>query len=721
MDYSEWLREGETLETVSSNTLKKRKHDAQQKASRKIGSDVFDSKTEITENQARDILVERGVKHQHTLDTILSLAEIAQQHFRLPYNKYLFTHGLRAALQSKEVGVEQEAPVVEVELVVGELINRVELHALWNYGFFREEMSFEDWLALRHSCKTSAFTLGHDVLEKDFHDDDGPHGNWTRFFPQFDPDTLTPGYSQEQSKAWMAKQNRDGKKSFLLMATRNGYKSSFAIVWLITAILCLPDVRALLVSETKPLSKGFIRSVRSYFEVSDKREPTRFQQLFPEHTIPVGDGSTLSFGSPMSRLKLIQSTAESTSMDSTVAGARADIVLFDDPISNMTVGNPEMIQASIDKHDLILKLKEVGGLSVVIGTPWSVADLYATLIDRATTNPNMGTRLDPAWTVKAHVKPETDVRDLREEDVTLLFPSRLSWAFLQEELNRDKKSTKFFRSQNLIEFVESDEAKIKVVFNELMLRANVVNNNFPTGEVAVSVDRAFSMSSRADQTCLTAAVIYSGPGGVKSCMVLDQVADRLRPSELVEEIIKITRKFNPRWILVESGHSDESLRQQVQQAEMKFQMKIPLKFVGGSSDNRKDAKVLRIKEAELLLNAGRLKFKLGIFNGPLFEQMVQFDVSKVKSRPNDLIDSLSLILHEYRMTAGPATMKDVDPEAAQRAQDQKNRLDAHQAIFGTAESQSLTSFQKQQPQQAPAAKGKWAAFQQARSEALRRR
>jgi hypothetical protein len=496
------------------------------------------------------------------------------------------------------------------------------------------------------------------------------------------------------------------KKSFLLMATRNGYKSSFAIVWLLTAILCLPDVRALLVSETRPLSKGFIRSLRSYFEVSNKREPTRFQQLFPEHSIPVGDGSTLSFESPMARLRLIQSSAEATSMDSTVAGARADIIIFDDPISNVTVGNPEMIQASIDKHDLILKLKEVGGLSVVIGTPWAPADLYATLIDRLEGNPTMAARLDPAWTVKPHVKPDTDVRALKEDDVTLLFPSRLSWAFLQEELNRDKKSTKFFRSQNLLEWVESDEAKIKVVFNEFMLRANVINQNIPVGEVVLAIDRAFSLSARADLTALTAAVIYAGHGGVKSACVLDQIADRMRPSELVEEIVKQTRRFNPRWILVESGHSDESLRQQVQQAEMKYQIKIPLKFVGGSSDNRKDAKVLRIKDLELLLNAGRLKFKLGIYTQSLFEQATTFDVSKVKSRPNDLLDSLALITSEYRMTTGPTTMKDVDPQVAEKEQEHKNRLEAHQAIFGTAGSQSVTSYQKQQPvPPAPTAQG----------------
>jgi hypothetical protein len=209
VDYSPFLRGDETLETVSEGTLKKRKFDQAKAASRKIGSGVFASKTEITKSQAREILVGRGVRNQHVLDTLLDLAEIAQEHNRIPYNTYLFSHGLRATLQSIETGIEQEAPAVTQDPVTGELINRTELYLLWDYGFFREpEMTFEAWLDLRHACKTSAFTLGRDVLGKDFHE---VHQKWTDFFPQFNPDTLPADgkYTQEDAKKWMGQQGRE--------------------------------------------------------------------------------------------------------------------------------------------------------------------------------------------------------------------------------------------------------------------------------------------------------------------------------------------------------------------------------------------------------------------------------------------------------------------------------------------------------------------------------
>jgi hypothetical protein len=156
-------------------------------------------------------------------------------------------------------------------------------------------------------------------------------------------------------------------KQFLLLSTRNGYKSSASLILALTAVLCCPDIRLLLVSETQKLSKGFIRSFRSYWELSGA--PTRFQQLFPEMMIPSGDGSSLTFESPMARLNLIAPTAEASSMESTHAGGRMDVLFLDDGISNVTVTTEELREASVQRHDLLRKLLEVGGLEICLGTP----------------------------------------------------------------------------------------------------------------------------------------------------------------------------------------------------------------------------------------------------------------------------------------------------------------------------------------------------------------
>ena len=718
-DYSEFLRPGETLGSVPQGTLRKRKHDSKNREQKKVGAETYNSKVELTKAQARDILVERGVKNQHVLDVLLGLAEVAQEQHRIPYNKYLFTHGLRATLTSIATDKEQEGPVITDEVVPGELISRVELYLTWDYSMFRQpDVDFESFQATRIKAKSDWFFLGKELLEKDFHEK--PHGAWRDFLPTFNPLTLPAKYTQEKMKIWLGEQSPVTKEYFI-MASRNAYKTSVLQLLAVSLLLCLPDARVLYMSETKDFSKKLIVPLRGYFTVQNPREPNRLAQLFPEYMMRPDTGSSLTFDNPMAHLGLVDGV-ESSSYDSSVQGRRADLIINDDVIGEKSVTTEEQREKSSTRYMLVNKLREKGACTITLGTPWHVDDLYSGLIKRAEDgDTSIAVRIDPAWKIKPGVQA-TDILKLKETDVDLLFPARLDWEWMQNELKADTTPNKrVFRSQNLVEFVSEEESQIKIVFDEFTLRANVINTGIPVGETVLAIDRAFSLSARADATAITAATIYAGFGGVKSACVLDQIADRMRPSELVEEIVKQVRRFNPRWVLVESGHSDESLKQSVQLASLKYNLTIPLRFVGGSSDNKKDAKAKRFKEAELLLNDGRLKFKLGIYNGPLFEQMTTFDVSKIKSRPNDLIDSLSLILHEYKMTSGPTTVKEVDPEAADRAQQDENRLRAHAAIFGTAGQQPLTSFQKQQPVQPSHSgmRGKFAQYQKARSEALR--
>src|SRR5207245_5879648 len=123
------------------------------------------------------------------------------------------------------------------------------------------------------------------------------------------------------------------------------------------------------VSETRPLSKDNIEALRGFFKVQPGIENPyqRFQRFFVESTIPMGDGSVLSLENPMRRLRLPQSV-ESSSMDSTVAGRRAAIILFDDPVSDVSCTNDTQIAKSVQKRDLLVKLKNKGGVVITLGT-----------------------------------------------------------------------------------------------------------------------------------------------------------------------------------------------------------------------------------------------------------------------------------------------------------------------------------------------------------------
>src|SRR6266478_4066412 len=361
---------------------------------KKTSSYVFDSATEPTKSEIQDLLKARGISNPQVLKTLQKWGAQAAQFLGVVPNRFFWTNGAAATKASYEREAAQPFEAISVEPIAGELLNRAELFALFDFCVApHEDTTFDEYLTIRQNCKRDCFYLGKEILQKDFED---VHFEWSKWLPKFDPTTLPPNYTQRQAIEWLKAQAPDIKE-FLMIASRSSFKSSFSHIWILTAILCLPDVRILLVSETRPLSKDFIGVIRSYFEVQEGFE-TRFQRLFPEYTIPMGDGSVLSLECPMARLRLAQSI-ESTSMDSTVAGKRSDLIIFDDPISNQTVGNETQIQASVNKRDALVKLGEAGArIILTIGTPWAANDLYAQLIERnaSVEEPFMAWRNDPA-------------------------------------------------------------------------------------------------------------------------------------------------------------------------------------------------------------------------------------------------------------------------------------------------------------------------------------
>ncbi|HXM97159.1 MAG TPA: hypothetical protein VN982_01655 [Candidatus Dormibacteraeota bacterium] len=531
---------------------------------------------------------------------------------------------------------------------MGELISKKELYALYDFSFaWREEASFAEFLRLRRICKTDAFLLGRDILGDDFHEK--PHGVWRDFFPKLSPVGLNPGYSLEDLKRWLGAQ--DPVKTFNLIASRSAYKSWFARRWMVTAVCCCPSLKILLCTETRPLARDFVRHLRGTFEVHG--EGTRFNWLMPEMCIKPDDGSSLILENPFDHLKLIGATVEATAMDVSSAGRRCHCLHYDDPVSNLTTANEIQRQASIDKHDLLNKLVEPGGYITMCSTPWHMEDLTAALVTRAdeTEDGSAKYRIDPAWTVKVDAKHK-ELTQLVEEDVELLFPSRLSWKFLQKEVRASKSNGyRFFRMQNLCEFLPTDLNEIKLHFDpDVLTRACIPQSAVPAGDNIISVDVAYSMSARADLTSIGIVRMHENSANEKCMCVLDIEADRLRGSELAHRLVMLTRQYNPKVVLIEQGPTSDSLRTQINLIGAKYECSVPVYFVQPS--NVKNAKFLRIKELELLLSVGRLKFASSAYVDALFAELQKLDGAVSSGRKkDDRADCLSQIATTFRIYA----------------------------------------------------------------------
>jgi len=687
VDWSQYLEKGETTETVTLGTLRKRRHDGHTRDKREASSAKYSSPVVPTKNEAKEVLSQR-IENSHVVDTCYDLGLIAAERNGIPANRFFWSNGLQNTLASRSQKKEQLLVPQPKAEVPNEVIFHDDLFALYDYSIsWRDQITFIEFLALRHVCKTDALQLGL-ILGKDFHEyPDGPHAAWRDFYPKFNP-TLRPRYTQEQMKGWLAAQ--DPVKDRLLMASRNAYKSSWNIVWLLTAVLSCPDIRLLIVSETNKLSKGFIRGFRSYWEVANKREPTRFQQLFPEHVIPPGDGSTLNFESPMRTLNLIQYTAESTSMESTVAGQRADIIVFDDPISDKNTGTEDTREKGTQTFDATQKLREVGGYTIVIGTPWHPEDLYATLIRRASADESesekMQIRIDPAWIVKPHARHK-QLRQLEEQDVELLFPSRLTWKFLQKELRANEN---FFRSQNLCEFVSEDD-QIKVTFTDDDLRARLKGitafDSSPRIFTILAVDPSLSVARYADFSAL--AVIRTHQYENRTiAFVVDVVLERMKQSELAVRIVEMIQRHRADRAVIEKTGPWMDLQGHIQNAALIRSVILPhihwKQTQGGIGGPSIKSKAARIKGLEVLLAENRLYFAYGNWNDVVFNQFVKFDgVSRSNNtRKDDAPDAIAMGCEVFMPRYQSETQSAIQQEAEEEIRLQTLLRQQYNRMFG---------------------------------------
>src|SRR5208283_4401083 len=247
-------------------------------------------------------------------------------------------------------------------------------------------------------------------------------------------------------------------------------------------------------------------------------------------------------------LKLAQSIT-STSMDSTVAGNRCDVALFDDCISSTSCGNDVQIQASINKFLALGKLVEVGGLKMMLGTPWAYNDLYNYVIEMAgVEDSGISFRIDPAF----HVKPEAAHKLtpallplLLESDIdSFLFPERLNWKFLRREIGSTAESAAFFLSQNLCIFPKSTDSELRVTFEiEDLERHTRGAGHFEvaTYTKCMSFDRAWSVSKYADYSCITVGTVQQ-VNSKQSVVIRDVRMERLKESELVKAVCDMIAK-----------------------------------------------------------------------------------------------------------------------------------------------------------------------------------
>jgi hypothetical protein len=656
----------------------------------KAASYSYDAKIEPRKVDALELLEARGIQNDHIRAVVYKMLLIAATRNDVPPNRFLFANGVAHTVKSYETKTAQPLSLDNPDgYPEGELSTRAELYAIFD-AFWRgeaegeEPITFEQWLSDRKKFKNSAFELSKILGKEDF---GVKHQEWTDFAPRWNPIGLPPNYTQKQALGWLDAQS--DKKRFLLVASRNSMKSTWARILALTLTITFPDARILMVSETNKLSRKAMKEFRGYLELAPNN-PTLFQQYFPEFTISADEGQSLIYDNPMAHLNLPQNSVESSSMESANTGSRFDFCIADDPISRDNgTGNEDQRAAAVSKFGSIMKLREPSGYAINIQTPWEVDDLGDVMIKRNEEDSEkpLAVRIDPVFEIRPESRGKA-LLELKEEDVILNFLPKLNWRFVRDEM-RSPEGIKFFRAQYMCEWVPDQEDLFKCQFSHEELWSRVRPASYfsgtATAQTVMSLDRAFSTSRYADFSCIVVGKIQP-VDGQNALVVVDSKMERWKESELVRNVVDLIEKHKPSVFVSEQDRGWEVLAQAIKQLCVLRGIPVPF-FRWKAISPTERAKAKRIKSLELPLSDGRLWFTTSHWTEAALLQLEKFDgVSRSNShRKDDFCDALGLLYAEF----GPRYHEELqteDVEKREREADEEARRERqrhfHNAMFG---------------------------------------
>ena len=682
------------------NREQQRDSRARMEARKDVANSKHSSKEEVSRKEAKRILTEeRLIRNPRIVEVCVELAEVACRNLKIPMNAHVFTHGIQKTLEAIATKKEVEPPAIEDVWHPGERIREHELWCLWDYSTSWRtqpdgtQISFEDWKAYRRRCITDVVWFGNFVLGKDFQAE--PHGLWAKdLFPQLEPALLSLPEKFGQKDIAKGFHALSDVRQRCLIAARSSFKSTFSTVFTLALMLCFAgSVRILVSTATQPLAKGFARSFRSMLTLRDPNNPTLLNQLWAEHCISPDEGKSLEYTSPFRQLDaLIEPTLMATSVISEgQAGMRYDLAVMDDCAEISNSSTPEMRAKTQERIDMLRELGEPHSLTNYVGTPISSGlgteddpgDLYSVLLRREEKNQSAGEdpkllyAICPAWTVKAGVSKKAWDPTLTEDEVELLFPSRLTFKYLMGKLKEclaTDTSAKIFRQQSLVSWVPDDESQITVTFTDAALRSKLRPRSFfdatalPGTPVYMATDDATSVSRYADFSAI--AVVRVQPvseSKQNALVVLDISYGRWKHSEKITNICKVIERHGPSAWVLEKDRGHEELVLGVRKMCHLKNLTMP-HVILRDIKNGPQAKALKVKNnLEASLEDSRLWFTLGSWNDACFQQFVRFDgIKKSGSTDGSKDDIPDSVATAYQVWGPRAISEAFDPAESQR-------------------------------------------------------
>lgn len=570
-------------------------------------------------------------------------------------------------------------------------------------------LTFHEWLEFRDRARKDLFWLASLLGRPMFYK---THKPICDMFIQKNFDGLYfPNYTRNTVSGIIAKHGRFSAsgspcRTAIILAPRSGGKSTLdgmdAVQWLLNA----PDIRIMIITAFRNLSRQFLKEIKEYFYLAPRGEATAFQLLFPEYILTGVDGrSREPIECPAAVLKTKEPHIWVTSMESSITGQRCDICKADDIVDPKNSTDEILREGLIEKFNGAVNLTEPWGFIEIIGTRYFTDDYYGTRMlpdEDGVVAPHALLRIS-AWTPKPEYKIKYELlleqpngmSQVTEEMVDLWYPFKLNFAVLRRKLldTKERNSSNIqkernFRNQYLN--IPTDPIEITDLtthFSRDVLRSHTYGKSAmpKTGEKIVCIDWGYSKTASSDYSVLAAVLKHQREDGTYELVVEDIDYDKWKASELVVRIILFLKKHDPTRVLLERANGYDLLIQALDlEAARQGRQDLMQKIFPTDTDNSKNAKTNRIKTLEILLADDRLHFVAGTWIDELYRQFERFTGETKKGRKDDIPDAISFASRTLPITMFRTSVIDTEEADIQAEEDLKRlaKEDHYRTYFG---------------------------------------
>ncbi len=373
--------------------------------------------------------------------------------------------------------------------------------------------------------------------------------------------------------------------------------------WAIQQMLRNPDTRILIVNATEDNAVKFMRTTERYLG-----QGSLLEKVYGRFESPIWNQN--EFVIRQRTQNLDAPTMMAAGLQKTLTSQHYDVIIADDLVEPDNSRTKEQREKVHDFYLSLFDLLEPQGRLVVIGTRYHQDDLYARILEENQIHGN--------WSVF--------IRSCYDSNGDVLFPEKFSQAQLDDI---KKKSFYHFSTQYLNNPIDPENADFK---------ADWIKNYDPTSphpaSLYLTIDPAISLSRDADFTAMVVAGMFSD----RKIRVVDYLRRRLVPSDLVDAIFELVKKWRLHRVGIETFAFQKTLKYDIQRQQRERGIFFSIDELGKRHSGRGEqvlSKEARIRRLQPYFEQGLVEIRSDMVE--LKDELLAFP----RGKHDDLIDALS--------------------------------------------------------------------------------